>query len=336
MLLDTGADVTILKLEALHDNVWIRDTVDDQIELSGISSKIITIGQIDCHMKIGGYLVTHPVHIVPKEFQLDGDGLLGIDFLKHIGAKIDYRNMNDLEFRNNYIKIGKVEASENKKKLIDVSHLTKEEASRLSELTSQYQDVFRKPNQYLTCTDTVKHEITTEADQPPINQRPYRLPEAQKSIVEEHIQEMKRSDVIRESTSPWNSPIVLVPKKSTDGTPKYRLCCDMRRLNEVTKGDAHPLPNISDILDQLGGMTYFSTLDLASGYHQIEIKETDKEKTAFSTPSGHWEYNRMCFGLKKAPACFVRLMNEVSRGLIGKACYVFMDDIICYGKILEH
>lgn len=335
LLVDTGADVTILKLGSLHDDVWIRDTDEDKIELCGISSKIVTIGQIDCHIKIGGYVVSHPVHIVPKEFKLEGDGLLGMDFLQNIGAKIDYQNMN-LEFQNNCIKIGKVETSENEKPLIDISHLTTEEASQLLKLTNQYRDVFRKPNQYLTCTDTVKHEIPTEADQPPINQRPYRLPEAQKNIVEEHIEEMRQSDVIRESTSPWNSPIVLVPKKSTDGTPKYRLCCDMRRLNEVTKGDAHPLPNISEILDQLGGMTYFSTLDLASGYHQIEIKESDKEKTAFSTPSGHWEYNRMCFGLKGAPACFVRLMNAVLRGLIGKACYVFMDDIICYGKNLDH
>lgn len=83
-------------------------------------------------------------------------------------------------------------------------------------------------------------------------------------------------------------------------------------------------------------MTYFTTLDLASGYHQIKIKEEDKEKTAFSVPQGHFEYNRMCFGLKGAPACFTRLMNEVLRGLIGKACYVYLDDIVCYGQDLKH
>lgn len=147
---------------------------------------------------------------------------------------------------------------------------------------------------------------------------------------------MIENQVIRASTSPWNSPIFLVPKKSVDDKPKYRFCCDFRKLNEVTKGDAQALPNITDILDQLGGMTYFSTLDLASGYHQVEIKETDKEKTAFSVPSGHYEYNRMPFGLKGAPVCFTRLMNEVLIALIGSSCYVYMNDIICYGKDLQH
>lgn len=117
-------------------------------------------------------------------------------------------------------------------------------------------------------------------------------------MVAEHIAELKSNGIIRESVSPWNAPIVIVSKKSTDGTPKTRFCTDYRRLNEVTKGDAHPLPNITEILDQLGGMRYFSTLDLSSGFHQIEIKETDKEKTAFSTPQGHFEYERMPLGYR--------------------------------------
>ena len=82
-------------------------------------------------------------------------------------------------------------------------------------------------------------------------------------------------------------------------------------------------------------MQYFSTLDLSSGVHQIEIKETDKEKTAFSTPQGHFEYERMPFGLKGAPATFQRLMNEVLRELIGSIAFVYIDDIVCYGKNLE-
>ena len=127
-------------------------------------------------------------------------------------------------------------------------------------------------------------------------------------------------------------PIVLVPKK---GVSKTRFCTDYRKLNEVTKSDAHPLPNITEILDQLGGMQYFSMLDLSSGFHQIEIKEEDKEKTAFSTPQGHFEYERMPFGLKGAPATFQRLMNEVLRGLIGSICFVYIDDIVCYGRNLE-
>ena len=84
---------------------------------------------------------------------------------------------------------------------------------------------------------------------------------------------------------------------------------DYRKLNEKTVGDAYPLPNITDILDQLGGAKYFSTLDLASGFHQILVNPASKPKTAFSTPNGHYEFNRMPFGLKTAPATFQRVMD---------------------------
>lgn len=212
--------------------------------------------------------------------------------------------------------------------LVDTSQITEEERQEILKLCGEYLDIFWHPERKLTHTNTIKHEIPTRRipDQEPINQRPYRLTEIQKPNIKEHISNMIENQVIRKNTSPWNSPIVPVPKKSVDDKPQYRFCCDFRQLNEVTKGDAQALPNITEILDQLGGMTYFSALDLASAYHQVEIKETDKEKTAFSVPSGHYEYNRMPFGLKGAPACFTRLMNEVLRGLIGTSCYVYMDD----------
>lgn len=337
MLVDSGSDVSILKLDSLHDDVWIRDTTKDKLVLTGIGSMITTIGQADCHLQLGNLKFIHPVHIVPREFQLDEDGIIGIDLLERIGAVIDHGN-HTLLTNNQVIPLSKIlslKSCQESKSPIDTTHMNDSEARHILDLYEEYKDVFRNPNQYLTCTPTIQHEIPTDINQSPINQRPYRLPEAQKSIVQTHIDEMLHNDIIRESTSPWNSPIVIVPKKSSDNSPKYRLCCDLRRLNEVTKGDAHPLPNITEILDQLGGMTYFSTLDLASGYHQIEIKESDKEKTAFSVPQGHYEYNRMPFGLKGAPACFTRLMNEVLRGLIGKSCFVYMDDIITYGQNLE-
>jgi len=95
------------------------------------------------------------------------------------------------------------------------------------------------------------------------------------------------------------------------------------------------LPNITDILAQLGNAKYFSTLDLASGYHQIPMQEEYKKKTAFSTPYGHFEYNRMSFGLKNAPATFQRLMNFVLTGIQGLRCLVYLDDIVIYGPNLK-
>lgn len=100
----------------------------------------------------------------------------------------------------------------------------------------------------------------------------------------------------------------------------------------MTVGDAYPLPNITEILDLLGSSKFFSTLDLANGFHQIEVGQLDREKTAFSTPLGHFEYRRMPFGLKGAPATFQRLMNNVLVGLQGSKIFVYMDDIVVFGK----
>lgn len=102
-------------------------------------------------------------------------------------------------------------------------------------------------------------------------------------------------------------------------------------------GDAYPLPDVTEILDQLGQSKYFSCIDMVMGYHQIEVAEHDRAKTAFSTKEGHWEYRRLPFGLKTAPATFQRMMNVVLSGLTGSRCFVFLDDIVIYAKsLLEH
>ncbi|KAL6419715.1 hypothetical protein ACFW04_013679 [Cataglyphis niger] len=110
---------------------------------------------------------------------------------------------------------------------------------------------------------------------------------------------------------------------------------DYRALNEKTIGDAYPLPNITEILDQLGSAKYFSVFDLASGFHQIPMHESHAGKTAFSTPHGHYEFNRMPFGLKNAPATFQRLMDQVLSGLQGNELFVYLDDIVLYASSLK-
>ena len=121
---------------------------------------------------------------------------------------------------------------------------------------------------------------------------------------------MLQDGVIRPSTSPWSSLIVMVRKK--DGA--WRFCIDFRKLNDVTHKDAYPLPRIDETLESLSGSTLFTTLDLASGYWQVELEEADKEKTAFSTAEGHFEFNVMPFGLTNAPLSFQRLMSCVLAG----------------------
>lgn len=111
---------------------------------------------------------------------------------------------------------------------------------------------------------------------------------------------------------------------------------DFRALNEKTIGDAYSLPNITDIFDQLGGAKYFSVFDLASGFHQIKMHRNDSHKTAFSTPHGHYEFDRMPFSLKNAPATFQRLMDRVLTEMQGTEVFVYVDIVLYASSLREH
>jgi hypothetical protein len=145
------------------------------------------------------------------------------------------------------------------------------------------------------------------------------------------LDDMKRKGVIEESEGTWSSPVVLVRKKNGD----LRFCVDYRKLNDVTKKDCFPLPRINDTLDTLAGAKWFSTLDLKSGYWQVALHPDDKEKTAFSTGQGLWQFTVMLFGVCNAPATFERLMESVLRGLIYDGCLVYLDDIIIIGRTFQ-
>ena len=116
---------------------------------------------------------------------------------------------------------------------------------------------------------------------------------------------MLRQNIIRPSKSPYISPLWIVEKKSSSsGERKWRLTIDFRKLNEITVDDKFLLPNIESLFEKLGRAQYFSSLDLAKGFHQVLMDESDVEKTAFSTSRGHFEFIRMPFGLKNVPATF--------------------------------
>ena len=137
--------------------------------------------------------------------------------------------------------------------------------------------------------------------------------------------------VIEPSSSPSSAPVILVKKK--DGS--IRFCVDYRKLNNVTVKDSYPLPKIEDCLDALSGSQWFSTGDMASGYWQVEMQEEDKEKTAFSTGSGLYQFTVMPFGLCNAPATFERLMERVLVGLPWHILLIFLDDVIMHAKSFD-
>ncbi|CAK1603696.1 unnamed protein product [Parnassius mnemosyne] len=161
---------------------------------------------------------------------------------------------------------------------------------KAKKLLLKYANVFSSNEADIEKTGLVQHKINT-GQELPIRQRPRRLPVAREKEVETMIEGMVKDGVIEPSSSPWCSPVVLVKKKDSS----MRFCVDYRRLNDVTKKDSYPLPRIDDTLDMLTGVKWFSTLDLKSGYWQVEIDPKDKEKTAFSTGKGLWQFKVMPF-----------------------------------------
>lgn len=214
-------------------------------------------------------------------------------------------------------------------------HLNNEEKTRLIQTLRPFRDVFFQEGRKLTFTHQVKHKITT-SDEAPIHQKTYKYPYHLRQVVAEQIQKLLETGIVRESCSPWTSPIWVVPKKmDNSGQRKYRIVIDYRKLNEKTPADRYPIPEISEILDRLGKAQYFTVLDLASGFHQIEIDPADIPKTAFNVDGGKFEFVRMPFGLKNAPATFQRLMDSVLRKHLNIRCFVYMDDIIIFSSSLE-
>ena len=201
---------------------------------------------------------------------------------------------------------------------------------KLRTVIHEYQDVFQEPGGPSGRFTEAKHAINVEGHAP-IKLPPRRYPIAQREVVEKEVKKMLDADIIEPSTSPWSANIVLVKKK--DGS--VRFCVDYRRLNSVTKKDAYPLPNISDSLDALSGSRLFSVVDLVSGFHQCELEESDREKTAFNTHQGLYQFKVLPFGISNSTGTFQRMMELVLSGLLYERCLVYIDDVVIIGKTEE-
>ncbi|GFW79739.1 retrovirus-related Pol polyprotein from transposon 17.6 [Trichonephila clavipes] len=277
--------------------------------------KIDIHGKLKVKIKFGDTTYQHAVYVA----DIADPFILGLDILKEHGFTLDF-NKNELRTIHEEVTIFKIK------------HRTESirQKSSAERLFQEFEDVFSRNSSDIGHTTVTQHRIDT-ADHPPIKQHPRRLPFAKQEEVGTLLREMQENDITEPSSSPWASPIVLVRKK--DGSTRF--CVDYRKLNDVTKKDSYPLPRIDDTLDTLSGHKWFSTLDLKSGYWQVEIHPEDREKTAFTSGQGLWQFKVMPFGLCNAPATFERLMETVLKGLTFEACLIYLDDVIIGGRTFE-
>ena len=207
------------------------------------------------------------------------------------------------------------------------TNITAEQKQKFIDLFSGYLGTISKDESDLGQYTGGEHIIETEGRPIKLKSRP--IPVHYRNEILKIIEKNLEQGVISPSFSPWCAPIVVAVKKNG----KLRMCVDYRKLNTATKKDVYVIPRIQDILDSLSGSKYWITLDLRSGYWQIPVAESDREKTAFACEFGLFEFNVLPFGLCNAPSTFQRVMDNVLRGL--KGVFVYIDDIMISGKTFE-
>ena len=208
---------------------------------------------------------------------------------------------------------------------INENNRTSQEISKIRTVLASFADVFTDvPGR----TDCIEHDIRLTSEVP-VKLKPYTIPLHAKQKVIEELQTMLDLGIVRQSDSPYSSPIVIVKKK--DGN--IRLCIDFRKLNSITVFDAEPIPNQDELMAKLCSAKYYSKIDLSKGYFQIPLKEDCKKYTAFQSPIGLLEYNFLPFGCSTAASTFQRMMRKILKDIPNVVSY--FDDILIHGETWE-
>ena len=210
------------------------------------------------------------------------------------------------------------------------NHLTSEQREMAEKFIRSRANIFSRSEFDIGRTDILKHRIDM-GNNSPHYERLRRHPTTQLPVIDAHVDEMLKHDLIEPASSPWCSNVVMVKKK--DGS--MRFCIDYRKTNELIKKDHFPLPKIDTCLDMLNGSRWFSSCDLRQGYWQTTIDEDDRDKTAFVTRKGQWRFKVLSFGLCNAPSQFARTMELVLAGLTYDICLIYLDDILIFSRTFE-
>lgn len=254
----------------------------------------------------------------------DFDMILGVNGLRTIKGEI-----NLFDFSLKYLKHQENPKNQNQINYTISENKYKTEIDKLMLRNERISDT-------LPFTTTIQATIRT-TNEDPIYTKQYPYPMSDNDFVNSEIKKLLENGIIQPSRSPYNSPVWTVPKKGTDekGKPKRRLVIDFQKLNSQTITDKYPIPDVNMTIQNLGKAKIFSTIDLESGFHQVLIKENDREKTGFSINGAKYEFIRMPFGLKNAPSIFQRCVDDILRDFIGKFAYVYIDDVLVFSSTPE-
>lgn len=425
-MVDSQADICALKLGSLNGN-YALDT-SDIISISGVvKTPISSLGSLNIEMYFGSLTITHKFHIMPDEFNIPCDGIIGKDFIKLYSCILDYGDSTftvrtkcgnvvlpmqlhtgDNEiivppraevyriFKISSIEPVLVEAKELKRgvlssnsiaqnglaqvrivnstsipqkipfpefgtipldkfhiysmtntnsdeertekllKILRKSYPSEDKLKRkLNGLCKEYADIFALETDQMTTNNFYEQELRV-TDNEPVYTKNYRTPQTQKLEINRQVQNLLKNELIEPSTAVYNSPIILVPKKSAGLEKKWRMCIDYRRVNKKLIPDRFPLPRIDEILDNLGRAKYFSVIDLFSGFHQVPLAPNSRDITTFSTEQGSYKWKVLPFGLNVSPNSFSRMMSIAFSGLPPDRAFLYIDDIIVIGRTENH
>ena len=216
---------------------------------------------------------------------------------------------------------------------VDNADLTSDQKTKLRQLISQNREAFAIDIQHLGKTELQYHRIDT-GNARPVAQRFYRTSPKMREEMERQIKELLENGLIEPSTSEWRSPVVMLKKPGDAG---YRFAIDYRKVNAVSEKTSFPLPRLDDVWDAIGEAkaTYFTVLDMASGFWQLPLHPDTKHKSSFITQQGQYQWTRMPMGLSNATTTFQMTMSKVFGDLIFKSLLIYVDDLIIYSSSFE-
>lgn len=334
-LIDTESSCTLVRTSVVEKHSMIVSVTSDHVLKDFAGQSVISNRSTACEIKIMNTVVRVNAIVVPDNY-LTYDVIVGRDFLEqeHImivkrGKELMFKQLPAIKRVDKNIDVNFSDVQRDDTIIIRTD-ANEEVKQQCAALIWEFRDCVSFSIKDLGKTDATMLNIRCTSEIP-VNYRPYRLSESEKQVTREIVRELLINNIIRESNSPYASPILLVKKKNNE----YRLCIDYRKLNAITIKDKYSMPLIEEQIDKLGGNRYFTGLDLASGYYQVPVAADSIEKTAFITPEGHYEFLRMPFGLTNAPAVFQQLMDRVLNTLKNSIAFPYLDDVIIPSRTIE-